>query len=505
MSESSAFILIADDERQYLEGYRRALSDEYEVETAQGGEAALEAIDETVDLLLIDRRMPDMAGDEVVQTVRDREDCDCSIVMVTGVDPDLDILELGVDDYVTKPVGRDTLQETVTEALEWTTYNETLRDFFSLSNKREVLLEENPRVRESAEMESLKAEIEDLAREGVQKNGEMLQTLIQSVPDAIVALDDEGKVDVWNRSAESLFGWSYDEIEGKDAPMFDVSDEEARERLESLRERVFAGDPVSDVELTCRTKAGQRVAVSVSAAPLFTPGNAQSGTVFVFTDISERKQREQRLDVMDRVLRHNVRNHLTPINGQLHHLATQLEGEHKATVEDVLGTAQDLLGLSEQVRNVHRTLSQDVNTRPLDAVDVVETQVQRAREEYPDADVTADLPATCPVLAGDGLETALWELLDNAVRHNDGPATVEVTLTETEDGATIAVADDGPTIPATEREALDAEQEDPLTHGSGVGLWLVKWYVERYGGNLAFGRSETGGNEVCLSLPVPEE
>ena len=78
----------------------------HDVRTAYGGEEALEKADEDVDLVFLDRQMPDMSGDDVLERVRERG-LDCRVVMVTAVDPDFDIVEMPFDDYLTKPVMRD--------------------------------------------------------------------------------------------------------------------------------------------------------------------------------------------------------------------------------------------------------------------------------------------------------------------------------------------------------------------------------------------------------------
>jgi len=80
---------------------------DHEVRTAYSGEEALEKVDEDVDIVLLDRLLPDLPdlpGDEVLERVRERG-LDCRVVMVTAVDPDFDIVELPVDEYIHKPVG----------------------------------------------------------------------------------------------------------------------------------------------------------------------------------------------------------------------------------------------------------------------------------------------------------------------------------------------------------------------------------------------------------------
>lgn len=131
-------ILIVDDESAVTDVYAVHLEDEYETRTAYGGEEALEKMDEDVDAVLLDRRMPGMSGDEVLEHIRE-EGYDCRVAMVTAIDPDFDILDMGFDEYVVKPVSRDDLYDTVEQLLTYSTYDDTFQEYFSLVSKRAAI------------------------------------------------------------------------------------------------------------------------------------------------------------------------------------------------------------------------------------------------------------------------------------------------------------------------------------------------------------------------------
>lgn len=144
-------VLIVDDEEAITEMYALWLDEEYDVTTANDGETALEAISETTDVVLLDRRMPDLSGERVLSTIRQR-DCDCRVAMVTGVSPDADVIDMGFDDYLVKPVDREELIATV-EALERrATFDRQARELYALASKRAALRNEgdgSPEVREA--------------------------------------------------------------------------------------------------------------------------------------------------------------------------------------------------------------------------------------------------------------------------------------------------------------------------------------------------------------------
>jgi DNA-binding response OmpR family regulator len=163
MSDSRPTVLVIDDEPDLADLYAAWLTSDYEVRTAYGGEEALGVIDDDVSVALIDRLMPDLSGDEVLERIRE-QGYDCRVAMVTAVEPDFDIIDMGFDDYLVKPVRREELQSAVESLLTRTTYDTQLREYFALVSKR-AALEAQKSDRELAESEAyaeLTEEIEGL-------------------------------------------------------------------------------------------------------------------------------------------------------------------------------------------------------------------------------------------------------------------------------------------------------------------------------------------------------
>jgi len=133
-------VLVVDDNRGIADTYAAFLADEYAVETVYGGEAALDALGPGVEVVLLDRRMPGLSGDEVLARIDERA-LDCRVVMVTAVDPAVDIVDLPFDEYVVKPVGRAELVAVVDEMCRRATYDDALRQFLALASKRATLAE----------------------------------------------------------------------------------------------------------------------------------------------------------------------------------------------------------------------------------------------------------------------------------------------------------------------------------------------------------------------------
>ncbi len=169
----NATVLIVDDEPSITDLYALRLKGEYDVRTAYGGEEALEKVDGDVDVVLLDRRMPDLSGDEVLERIEERG-LDPGVAMVTAVDPDFDILELGFDAYVVKPVPEEKLRETVETLIRRSSYDSKLQELTSLMSKRAALeaeispdeLDDHDEYRRLTErVEDLQAELDETVQE----------------------------------------------------------------------------------------------------------------------------------------------------------------------------------------------------------------------------------------------------------------------------------------------------------------------------------------------------
>lgn len=131
-------VLIVDDEEELAHLYEKFLESAYDVVTATGGEAALEMVDDSIDVVLLDRRMPELSGDEVLAKLAERG-IDLQIAMLTAVEPERDIVDLPFDEYKIKPVTRDQLRALVRVLIERAKYDKRSQEFFSLAVKKATL------------------------------------------------------------------------------------------------------------------------------------------------------------------------------------------------------------------------------------------------------------------------------------------------------------------------------------------------------------------------------
>ena len=174
MSDAPPLVLVVEDEPDLADLYATWLSSEYRVRTAYGGHEALDALDEEVAVVLLDRRMPGLSGDEVLTAVRDRG-IDCRVAMVTAVEPDFDIIAMGFDDYLVKPVTKDALADTVSNLCSRNAYDEGVQELVSLASKKALLesekgvaeLEDNDEYQELTDrIETLRADLDQALGDG---------------------------------------------------------------------------------------------------------------------------------------------------------------------------------------------------------------------------------------------------------------------------------------------------------------------------------------------------
>jgi len=268
------------------------------------------------------------------------------------------------------------------------------------------------------------------------------------------------------------------------------------------------------------------------------------------------REREQRLDVLNRVLRHNVRNEMSIIHNYADIIREFTDDDQlESAAGTILAAGGELIDLSDKARQIRSAFDEADRRHGFDAAALVADAVDDVGGEFPDAEIHHAVPEGVTVVGLPALDTALENVLENACEHNDAdeprvevdvtfdpeasperewPPTLDHDATAPDEDATaagkeattadggdtdpldpgrlaegettglarIAVADDGPGIPAHEHEVLTAGEETALEHGSGLGLWLVFWVVGKSGGELGFADNDPRGSIVTMTLPA---
>jgi PAS domain S-box-containing protein len=240
-------------------------------------------------------------------------------------------------------------------------------------------------------------------------------------------------------------------------------------------------------------------------------------------DVTDRKEREQQLSVLYRILRHNLRNDLNVVSGfaaAIDRKVSQAGADEAATeavrgyVDSIENAVDQLVSLGDKATTLHDLVIEDpADGERCDLPDVVETVVDELGAEYPGATIdTGDVDEVVVDGAPEKVALPLRELLENALRHTESSSpTVEIRSTTGEGGyrrtdagdyVSVTVRDRGPGIPEDELAAIRQGGEEALVHSSGLGLWLATWLASHLDGHLTFETDPDGGTAATLTLPV---
>lgn len=175
-------VLVVDDEQPVADVYASQLEKRYRTDVAYTGETALKKLDESTDVVLLDRRMPGLSGDDVLRNIRD-SGYDCRIVMVSAVDPELEIVDMPFDEYMCKPVTKEDLFDVVERQLFVSEHDQRIPEFVELKSKIEVLEEKQnpPEFENSEEFEEMQERVTELEED--------IEDVIENFDEMAVDLD----------------------------------------------------------------------------------------------------------------------------------------------------------------------------------------------------------------------------------------------------------------------------------------------------------------------------
>ncbi|TKX72409.1 ATP-binding protein [Halorubrum sp. GN11GM_10-3_MGM] len=287
--------------------------------------------------------------------------------------------------------------------------------------------------------------------------------------EAIFILDDRARVVRVNEPAERMFGGAQ--------TLADVTDHS----VTSLTELNT---------ISCRTTAGHRQ-FEPSVSPLVDEYGETFGYTVMLIDVTNREIRRQRLAVLNRILRHNVRNELDVIRAYA----------EEADLTPAVDGADRLSALSAEARRVQDLMERSATDRTGVSLRPLLEDVVADATAGVNADVTLTAPDVMVNIDPERCRYVIDHLVENAVEHNDGESPrVVVRVERTGTDIRLVVADDGPGIPESERAVIEGGIETPFEHASSLGLWGTNWAVQSMGGSLSFKESDFGGTAVEVAL-----
>ncbi len=202
--------------------------------------------------------------------------------------------------------------------------------------------------------------------------------------------------------------------------------------------------------------------------------------------------------VLNRVLRHNLRNDMAIIRGYTQIMADRIDEDRISEI--ALDHVDRLIDLSEKARELDRVVGTESERKPMDLVSLIKNVTSGIEHRYPSASISIEAGEPVSATLFPSIERAITELIENAAKHSGDDPRVSITIKTAPNTVEIRIADNGLGLAAHEADVLKTGTETPLTHGTGLGLWLSHWIISSHGGSL--GVTDTGaGTTMEISIP----
>ncbi|MCU4975408.1 PAS domain S-box protein [Halobacteria archaeon AArc-m2/3/4] len=316
-----------------------------------------------------------------------------------------------------------------------------------------------------------------------------------------------------NDRFSELTGYSKDEVRGRNCRFLQgpLTDEEP---IQQIRDAIATEESIG-VDLLNYRKEKIPFWNHVQITPITDDDGTLTHFVGFQNDITSRVEHERRIEILNRMLLHNIRNNLNILLGYLSILAERLPTETEL-IADVRAPIDRLIESSEKARQIESRLeSASFQPERLNLEQLLEKALAHGWEIDGNAEIRSDVDPDCCVLASESVAVALRELIENAVKYTtEAQPTVTITTDtktvdfpqqdETRDAVVIHIDDTNTTISDLDRTRLLGNEESAVHHGSGLGLWIVHWIVTMSGGLITHTPREPRGNRISVTLLRPE-
>jgi PAS domain S-box-containing protein len=358
---------------------------------------------------------------------------------------------------------------------------------------------------QALEQQSYELAIADRDRQ-IGTKEEVYRSVCEASFDLILQVDSEGRFMFISSDCESLLGyppeWYLDQPFTAMLP-----DQETVDAAEEIYDAVMSGETVVREFFPLEHRNGDQVLVDIQVTPLYAGDTAPDdrtpadivGVQGMIRDARGRRRDRRMIRILNRVLRHNLRNDLNVIGGYAEMLRDRLDDEPAGYADRIVDKTARLTSLSTAARKLEQNIDTPPEIDSVDIVPVVGQLVTEVDDEFPEATIDLRTPESAVAESSPRLATALRELLENAAVHAGDAPSIHVEVTVDDALTSIRIEDDGPGLPEQDRAVLLSGDESPLTHGSGLGLWLAHWIVGTLDGQLTV---QDNSEDACLEISL---
>ncbi len=356
-------------------------------------------------------------------------------------------------------------------------------------------------IKEDGEVVEIQFNAEDItdrieAERQAKREKERYEDLFEGANELIITTDKDGYVERVNKRIEEYSGYSKDELVGESILKIAHPDDEEK-YIEFWKEILNGENP--RYELKGERKDGSTAYIIARGRPIIEDGEVVE-IQYNAQDITRRVQAEEEQEFLFSLLRHDLRNKISVMEGYQDILKQMgLTEEQQEYVSKSLKASQESLELIEKVSTLSKLGKRKLEKTPLNSTikEAIKKNKSEAVEmgidiEYEECDLT--------VLANPLLEEIFSNMVENSIQHSEG-SLIKVKTQETDEEAIITLEDDGKGIPDEEKEKIfDQGFRSGENAGTGLGLNLVKRITERYGGNVEVEDSDLGGAKFVMHL-----
>ncbi|AUX09055.1 PAS/PAC sensor signal transduction histidine kinase [Halalkaliarchaeum desulfuricum] len=402
------------------------------------------------------------------------------------------------------PDDRDTIREAFWGAVEeGESYDVEVRLITAEGDQRWARTRGEPQ-HEDGEVVRVRGTIQDITDR--KQREQRLQRQSRAIAEAPVGItisdpDQEDNPLIYaNDAFAELTGYPREEILGENCRFLQGEDTDSA-RVAQIREAIDNEEPIT-IEIRNYRKDGTEFWNRLEIAPVSNDEGEVINFVGFQQDVTERRLRDQHLETISRVLRHNLRNDMNVIQGFAERIHAETSGEIAQSAVDIVEMSYGLLELADKERAITEVLLEDAVAKELSLKSVLQHVVSRVESDYPEATISVECREDVTVRAAARFEEALIELLENGIIHTDSDSPeVAITVIRSDGTTHIDIADTGPQIPEMEQNILEENvRQTSVYHGGGLGLWLVKLITTRSGGTITVHENIPTGNIVRITF-----
>jgi PAS domain S-box-containing protein len=495
-------VLYVDDNPALLELGKTFLEREdpqLNVDIVEGGAEALERLrTPEYDAVVSDYQMPDVNGLEFLKTVRDDWGDDVPFIIFTGQGREqvaMEALNHGADRYLQKGGDSRSQYGVLAQAIHQEVERRRAKDARRKNeNRYRSLFENNPLGLWVEDFSDAKAYMDEIA-----DDVDDFESYLEENPDEMAVLLDALEIIDVNENALDYYG-----AETKEELVDNVEalfTEEAYEANRSLMAQIAEGETYYRTESVSRTLDGEQKHEILEVNVPEEYADDYSRVYLTVMEITDRVEAKDRKAFLHSLLRHDVRNKEQVVRGYIDQVREyDLPDEATGYLERALETLDESAEIIDKVGALSETdeaqTSEDVAVRSL-VESVVGGFESQADERGVELEVCGDDPLAT---GGPLLEEVFANLVGNVFAHANA-SHVRVTVRDRDDGALVAVEDDGVGIPDHEKDRIfDRRYTAGSNPGAGLGLHLVSEVVGTYGGSVEVTDSELGGARFDVHL-----